>query len=145
MKFLNLGCGKDKKEGYVNADKALGSDVVMDMENPWPFQDNDFKEVVAHDVLQQVSSPKKFVFVMNELWRVTEPLGRVFVRVPNAKFPTAFQDPMDVMRFTEDSFTYLQAGNNHYNNYDYGFKPWKVERIECRNHVMMEFMLMPIK
>ena len=39
---LNLGCGHDHKEGYVNVDVSdLGNpDMVVDLEvTPWPWED----------------------------------------------------------------------------------------------------------
>ena len=45
---LNLGCGRDIREGYVNLDKAGldGVDVVHDLNVfPYPFEDNEFDEI----------------------------------------------------------------------------------------------------
>lgn len=147
---INVGSGKDKREGYVNLDSSgeANPDVVCDIESgALPFKDGEAKEIIAYNVLEQVSSPRKFVGVMNELWRVCNVLGRLMIRVPNAENKYAFQDPMDVMRFTDESFTYMQKGNPRYEEYGrvYGFKPWKVERVHCRNENLMEFMLQPIK
>lgn len=147
---INIGCGRDKKSGYVNLDSSLKADpdVICNIEHEkLPFKDNEAKEILAYNVLEQISCPRNFINVMNELWRVCNILGRLMIRVPNAENKYAFQDPMDVMRFTNESFTYMQKGNPRYEEYGtiYGFKPWKVEIIHSRNENLMEFMLQPIK
>jgi hypothetical protein len=145
MKKLNLGCGKDKREGYINLDISpnVSADVVCDIEEGLPFDDNSMEEVIAKDILTQISSGKNFLFVMNELWRITSKDGVVRVSVVNCKYPEAFQDPMSGMRFTDDSFTYLDEREYHWKTYDYGFKPWKVERVESKNEKIMCFNLYP--
>jgi predicted SAM-dependent methyltransferase len=147
---LNIGAGRDKREGYVNIDYSLicKPDVVCNIEfDTLPCKDGEAKEILANNVLEQISCPRNFVNVMNELWRVCNEKGRLMIRVPNAENKYAFQDPMDVMRFTDESFTYMQKGNPRYEEYGvlYGFKPWKVEKIHCKNDNLLEFMLMPIK
>ena len=50
---LNLGCGFDKREGFINADHypACEPDVLMDIEQvPWPFEDNQFEYVLLKGV-----------------------------------------------------------------------------------------------
>lgn len=132
MSKINIGCGKDKREGYINLDISpnVGADIVCDIEDGLPFRDNEAEEIICLDVLEQISTAKKFVFVMNELWRVTRLGGAVHIRVPNAKDICAFQDPMDSRHFTEETFTYMQYGHQRHERYSYGFKPWFVGIIE---------------
>ena len=145
MLKVNIGCGKDKREGYVNLDISsnVGADIVCDIEEGLPFKDNECEEIICLDVLEQISSADKFVFVMNELWRVTKLGGSVHVRVPNAKDICAFQDPMDSRHFTEETFTYMQHGHTRYERYQYGFKPWFVGVLE--NGVQLRLILNPSK
>lgn len=131
---LNLGCGRDKKEGYIGLDISteVGADIVCNIECGIPLRDNEVDEILAYNVLEQVSTPHSFVFVMNELWRILKDTGEIIVRVPNANNICAWQDPMDCRRFTEESFTYMQHNHLRWRQYGnhYGFKPWKVERIQ---------------
>ena len=87
MERLNLGCGKDYKKGYTNADISdeVGADIVFDMSFGIPFKNNMFDEVLANNCLTQIAESKTFVFVINELWRVCKPEGFIQIRVPNAK------------------------------------------------------------
>ena len=46
---LNLGCGHDHKDGYINVDVSdLGNpDQVVDLEVlPWPWEDNAIEEIL---------------------------------------------------------------------------------------------------
>lgn len=82
-KKLNLGCGEDKKEGFVNLDwnKLVEPDVVHDLNNvPYPFSDNEFDLVNASHVLEHLEKP---FIIMEELHRILKPNGKLIVRVPH--------------------------------------------------------------
>lgn len=148
MEKLNLGCGNDYIQGYTNADIsfAVGADVVFDLTDYVPFRDNTFDEVLCNNVLTQVQDPKKFVQVMNDLWRITKPDGQIFIRVPNAEDICSWQDPMDCRRFTDQTFTYMEFEHRRYETYGkhYGFKPFVVELLD-NNGRQMTFKLCPKK
>lgn len=133
-------------EGYINLDISpdVGADVVCDIQDGLPFEDDSFTEVRANNVLTQILDRKTFVFVMNELWRVCK--GDVYVRVPNAEDICAWQDPMDCRRFTDQSFTYMEKGHRRYKRYGkhYGFKPFKVDIFD-NNGRQMNVKLSPVK
>jgi len=55
MKKLNLGCGEDYKEGYINLDILDNEfvDVIHDLNKfPYPFKDDEFGEIYIHHVLE---------------------------------------------------------------------------------------------
>ena len=38
---VNIGCGRQPIEGYVNCDVSGGTaDAVFDCQDPWPFEEN---------------------------------------------------------------------------------------------------------
>lgn len=144
---LNLGCGKDYREGYVNLDisKDVGADIVWDaVGSGLPFEDDSFDEVLVNNMLTQINLFKDFVYVINELHRVCS--GKIYIRVPNADDTCAFQDPADARRFTDQTFTYMEHGHRRYEQYGkhYGFKPFTVELLE-NNGRQMSFVLCPVK
>lgn len=146
MEKLNLGCGKDYREGYINADIShlSSADHVFDFTEGIPYKNNYFSEIIANNCLTQIADSKTFVFVMNELWRVCK--GEIFIRVPNALDICAWQDPMDCRRFTDQSFTYMEYGHRRYEQYGrhYGFKPFVVQLVDNNNR-QMTFKLCPKK
>ena len=57
MKKLNLGCGFDHRNGYVNADsfEQCRPDILMNIEDtPWNFSDNEFDHILLKHVLEHV-------------------------------------------------------------------------------------------
>lgn len=82
-KQLNLGCGEDKRPGYVNVDwqSSVEPEVVHDLNVlPYPFEDNSFKRIEANHVLEHLDRP---FAIMKELQRILEPGGELAVRVPH--------------------------------------------------------------
>ena len=82
---LNIGCGDDYREGWVNADvrsaPALKVDDVIDIR--WPsYESETFDEVLAQDVLEHVQR-HEVEETLSELHRVLKVAGKLCVRVPN--------------------------------------------------------------
>lgn len=78
---LNLGCNTDVRPDWVNVDIIdYGGNEIIDLNSfPWPWPDNSFEEISASHVLEHLGN---FNAVVNELWRISKPGGRIEVRVP---------------------------------------------------------------
>jgi SAM-dependent methyltransferase len=116
---LHLGCGKHILEGYVNVDAApiSGVDLVHDLKKfPWPFQDGQFEEVIAVDVLEHLPDT---IRTMEELYRTTKPGGLVHIRVPYFNSWDASCDPTHVRFFNENSFDFFDPKTEVYHNRSY--------------------------
>ncbi len=115
-KKLNLGCGKDIKQNYVNLDvvKLPGVDIVHNLEKyPYPFKDNEFDEVYCHHVLEHMTS---IVKPLEELWRITRKGGKLVIEVPISPGIGAFVDPTHKSFYTFGTFDYFTENNmlNYY-------------------------------
>jgi len=81
---LNIGCGKDIREGWVNVDirELPGVDVVCDIRNWTPFVDGRFEEVLMQDVLEHFSI-KESKTVLEEVYRIAKQGCTLTIEVPN--------------------------------------------------------------
>jgi predicted SAM-dependent methyltransferase len=82
VKFLDLGCGKDKKEGYFGIDiSALkGVDMVHDLNKGIPFQNNSIEKIFTKHFLEHVNNP---LFLIEEMYRVLKKGGKTEIIVPH--------------------------------------------------------------
>lgn len=95
MKKLNIGCGAEYKEGWVNMDwnENIKTDILHDIRDaPYPFKKNTFDVVLLKHVLEHIKDVNP---MMEELWRITKPYrinkayGRLYeegiieIRVPH--------------------------------------------------------------
>jgi ubiquinone/menaquinone biosynthesis C-methylase UbiE len=70
---LQIGCGWDKKEGFVNLDKSdeVEPDIVADIEKGLPFPDDSFEYIFSQHCLEHVR-PEYWKFVLDEIARVAK-------------------------------------------------------------------------
>jgi len=107
LKKLNIGCGFDIKEGYVNLDsvKLKGVDIVHDLDSfPYPFKDDTFEDILCSHVLEHVSDITK---VMEEIYRISKDKAKVKIMVPYFASPNAWRDPTHKRLFNYDTFSYF--------------------------------------
>jgi len=104
MKKLNLGCGEDYKEGWVNLDcrKDIKIDVNWDINKiPFPFKENTFDEVLVKMILEHAENPFK---VLKEIIRISKKDAKITVIVPHADSYAAKSDLQHKNFFTENTF-----------------------------------------
>jgi len=81
MKKLNIGCGRDIREGWINLDShgKLGADFIWDLKKlPLPFKNNTFDYLYCGYVLEDFSDP---IPLIEEFVRVTKPEGKIEIQV----------------------------------------------------------------
>jgi hypothetical protein len=107
LERLNLGCGRKPLEGAVNVDiyAEAKPDVVCDLNRlPWPFRDDQFREVIAYDVIEHLTD---VVTVMEEIHRVCRAGALVQITVPHFTSANSFTDPTHRHHFGRASFRYF--------------------------------------
>lgn len=112
-KKLNLGCGTDIREGWINLDNfdSKTLDVIHNLETfPYPFEDNYFDEIIAVNVLEHIENP---VRVIEELHRITSKNGKVTIRVPYYNSKDMGTDPTHKNFFSEHSLDYFDPSKKH--------------------------------
>jgi ubiquinone/menaquinone biosynthesis C-methylase UbiE len=101
---LHLGCGADYKTGWFNVDilKSIRADNHFDLNRlPYPFKDNQFKEVLMKMILEHLHEPLK---ILKEIIRITDDGGKLTIIVPHATSYANLTDLQHKTNFTENSF-----------------------------------------
>lgn len=95
---LNLGCGRDIREGWVNVDLYGESVLKHDLNvRPWPFENDSAEEVIMHHVLEHLPDT---IGVMKELYRVCKGDAVIHIAVPHPFHDDFISDPTHVSRIT---------------------------------------------
>jgi SAM-dependent methyltransferase len=113
---LNLGCGFDKREGWLNVDNfaECEPDRMLDIEStPWDVPTNGFEHVLMKHVLEHVGADfSTFARVMGELFRILAPGGLLEIHVPHVRHDTFWSDPTHVRAFTPLTFRMMSKRQN---------------------------------
>lgn len=91
---LDLGCGKNKKEGWIGVDSIQfeGVDVVCNLgKDKWPWEDNSIEEAQCSHMVEHLDAKERIHFV-NELFRVLKPQGKCLIVTPSATSGRAYGD-----------------------------------------------------
>ena len=101
---INLGCGTDIKEGFVNVDrmKIPGVDVVADIDGgKLPFKDNSVEMVFLSHILEHICDLEK---LLKEIYRICKPNAKIYIKVPYFSHESAFSHYQHVRRFSWTTF-----------------------------------------
>lgn len=110
---VNLACGLDYREGWVNIDKyAPRVDQRWDLfKLPWPLKSDSvdwmFIEQFLEHVPPRLGDEDGLLRTLQEIHRVLKPGGRVWIGVPYAGSPSDFLDVTHYRRFIDRSFDFL--------------------------------------
>lgn len=153
---LDLGCGEHPRNPYGRT-QLYGVDIrapegAVDYEHrvanlvlePIPFADSSLGSVSAFDYLEHVprlfpdgrgGTRFPFVQLMDEIWRVLAPGGRLYALTPAYPHPEAFVDPTHVNIITDESHTYFcgDAPLGRMYGFQGRFKAIRVHRTERAN------------
>jgi len=116
-KRINLGCGHDYKEGYINIDfnSSHKVDIVSDVTWLKPLEDKTAIEIIAQDVLEHISRDQCQT-ALREWNRIMMIDGKLTIRVPSLIHLLNLFNRRDFQPF-EKQETLIQNlfGTQHYN------------------------------
>jgi len=121
MRKLNLGCGADIREGWVNLDAAKleGIDVVHDINRlPLPFESEEFDYILCQDVLEHV----EYVPLLKDLHRILKRGGTLSIRVPHFSSKNNFIDPTHKNFFSIETFDFFAEDSAYRRDYYFDFQ-----------------------
>jgi FkbM family methyltransferase len=132
MLRVDIGCGDSKPDGFIGVDICPGDkvDIVADISQAFPFEDDSVDELRAYDIIEHLPDRLN---TMNEIWRVCKPGARVDILVPSTDGRGAFQDPTHISFWNINSFRYYAVQFPAYYNLckKYGFKgAFQILRLE---------------
>ena len=82
---LNLGCGSDYREGYINIDNYTANlkiDRVFDCNEPLDYPDESVEEILAIHLLEHLR-PKGIDRVVKSWYRVLKKGGKLIIELPD--------------------------------------------------------------
>jgi len=83
---LQIGCGKNLHTGWLNADiSASENSFYLDATRPLPFPDASFAYVFSEHMIEHIPV-RKGIKLLEEIFRVLRPNGRVRIATPDLKF-----------------------------------------------------------
>jgi SAM-dependent methyltransferase len=101
---LNLGCGQNKRYGFINIDKyaTFAPDLLWDLEKtPYPFDADSVTYIAATHVLEHLGRDTDiFLSIMKELHRILVPGGKIDIKVPHFRGDGYWGDPTHVRPVT---------------------------------------------
>jgi len=99
---LNLGCGPNRKEGWINIDLTDGVDLQLDLRERLPFPDDSVEVIYSEHFFEHLNYPSfadsnavaglelsgyqsEVLFLLRESYRVLVPGGLFSLGVPDAE------------------------------------------------------------
>lgn len=134
MSKLNLGCGTDYRQGWINIDSGnVKVDIHHDLEEiPWPLETSSVDEVVMIHVLEHISRDK-FIGVVRELYRVCKNNATINIDAPYAGSDNFWTDPTHKMPLTVRTFDFFDPSKDlHINGKIYGWGDIKFKVAEAK-------------
>jgi len=128
---LNVGCGRNIKEGWINLDSAelSGVNLVHDLDNvrdnPIALPDESVERFLLSHVLEHV---RDSLGLMQDLWRLARPDAVAVIRTPHGGSDDAWEDQTHLRAYFPRSFGFFSQP--FYWRADYGYKgDWNPEKI----------------
>jgi len=91
---IDIGCGPNKRQGFLGVDQygMDGVDVVLDVRQPWPWENESVDEAYSSHFVEHLTAQERVHFY-NELHRVLKPGAKATIVTPHWASNRAYGDP----------------------------------------------------
>lgn len=115
--YLDLGCGNRKRRGYIGVDgkRLEGVDIVCNIEEGLPFEDNSVEGIYSNFFFEHVGN---IIFLFQEVYRVCRHGAVVELKVPYYQSVTQYKDPTHKAMVMPEMIPYFSS--NMWYGSDYG-------------------------
>lgn len=129
---IDIGCGKNKKPGFLGVDQfaMAGVDVVMDVRGTWPWSDNSVDEAHCSHFLEHLTGMERVHF-MNELYRVLKPGAKVTVITPHWASNRAYGDFTHQWPPVSEMYYYYLSADWRTSQAPHTDKKWNKDGYSC--------------
>lgn len=112
---IYLGAGKDRKEGFTHLDAISfpGIDIVWKCPDSLPFPDSSVEEIFSQDFLEHIR-PEDKIPLMNEMWRVLTPGGKMEHIIPLAGTRNDYGSPTHLSHWHPQQFEHFDVESYRY-------------------------------
>lgn len=145
---LDIGCGLFKQKGFLGMDMVDHPDVDIphDIQQfPWPVPDSVCYRIRMSHVWEHLE-PKYRFQVMDELWRICQCDGQLFLSAPYAGSFLAAAHPAHYMCPNEATFRFFDPQYQLYHSCSYKKPlPWKITGTNFSLNGCIELTMEPRK
>jgi predicted SAM-dependent methyltransferase len=103
---LNVGCGPNLKNGWVNIDLSEKADLRLDLREPLPFANESVSIIYSEHFFEHLEYPVQALNFLTESLRVLQPGGCFSVAVPDSEWP--------VKSYASDDDAYFLMAQKHW-------------------------------
>lgn len=150
--------GKEQWEDLITLDNNPHHkpEVLWDLTRlPLPFEDNQFDEIHAYEVLEHTGNQGDYRFFFaqfSEFWRILKPDGKLFGSCPHWKSVWAWGDPSHTRVIQKEQFMFLsqqeyknQIGKTPMSDFRYIYKADFETEMAQETEVHLLFALRAVK
>ncbi len=153
MKILDLGCGLNKHKSDNPEDEVIGIDyvklpgvdIVRDLEDGIPLEDNSIDMIVSNFAMGHV---KNFFLLMDDIYRVGKNGAKVKIKAPFYSSERQWNNPTQVQFFSPRTFEIYQPGHLRHYYKQVGDTKFKVNSVKlvfgAGRSRMLNFIMNPI-
>lgn len=141
---LDIGCGKNKKEGFIGVDqyKIPGVDVVTDLRKKLPWGNNTVDEVHCSHFIEHLTSVERVHF-MNELYRVMKVGAKCTLIAPHWASNRAYGDPTHQWPPVAEMWFYYLSSKWREEQTPHTDKKWNKDGFNCDFEATWGYSLHP--